>query len=137
AFGSYRRMEMALGCRRVSKSEWKAAREKGMAVNPMPDSGWVQGKVHGGIEELAGRIGELVRPEPPRSLGEALARARQFTPLLKIGPKRVKRAMCQEVVKTGDEIDLTRLPMLRCWPLDGDLAAVGYQADVNTSIDGL
>src|SRR5690606_3060086 len=63
--------------------------------------------------------------------------ARQFAPLLRIGPRRGKKAACQEVVRTGDDIDLTRLPMLRCWPLDGDLEAVGYPADVNAGLEGL
>jgi len=104
AYGSYRRMEMALGCTR------------------------------GGFAEIAERIGELVKPQPPRGLSEALDKARQFAPLLKIGPKLVRQAPCQEDVIYGDDIDLTRLPLIRCWPLDGDLASVGYPADVN---DGL
>ncbi len=106
AFGSYRRMEMALGGRP--------------------------------LDDIARQIGELVKPEPPRSLGEAIAKAKQFAPLLKIGPKRLKLAgMCQQVVRTGDEIDLTRLPILRCWPLDGDFEAVGYPAGINDNVPGL
>ncbi len=98
-FGSYRRMELALGCAES-----------------------------GGFEAIAGRIASLVKPEPPRSLGEAIAKAREFAPLLKIGPKRVKRGPAQEVVKRAErgEVDLTRLPIMQCWPLDGDPAAVGY-----------
>ncbi|MEX0876559.1 MAG: UbiD family decarboxylase domain-containing protein, partial [Phycisphaerales bacterium] len=106
AFGSYRRMEMALGGR--------------------------------AFDDIAETIGGLVKPEPPRSLGEALSKARQFAPLLKIGPKRLRGpGSCQEVVCTGDEIDLTRLPILRCWPLDGDFEAVGYPGGINDGIEGL
>ena len=94
AYGSYTRTEMALGC----------ANDEG-------------------FEGVGETIGELVKPEPPRSLGEAIAKAKQFAPLLKIGPKRSKKSgACQQVVRTGNDIDLTRLPILRCWPLDGDLA---------------
>lgn len=106
AFGSYKRVEMALGGR--------------------------------ALEEIADQIAGLVKPEPPRSLGEAIAKAKQFAPLLKIGPKRSrKRGVCQQVVRTGDEIDLTTLPILRCWELDGDFASMGYPARVNNGIDGL
>ena len=109
AFGSYRRMEMALG-RRARR---------------------------GGLEALASLIGELTKPQPPRSLGEALAKARQFIPLLKIPPKRLKGAgPCQQVVRTGRDIDLTALPILRCWPLDGDFEAVGYPAGIHDGIEG-
>ncbi len=106
AFGSYRRMEMALG-----------------------DTG---------LEAIASKIAELTKPQPPRSLGEALQKAKQFAPLLKIGPKRLKGAgACQQVVRKGDDIDLTKLPILRCWPLDGEFEAVGYPAGINDGIEGL
>lgn len=106
AFGSYRRMEMALGGQ--------------------------------SLDEIARTIGELVKPQPPRSLGEAIAKAKQFAPLLKIGPKRMKSAgACQQIVKIGDQIDLTRLPILRCWALDGDFEGVGYPAGINDGIPGL
>jgi len=110
AFGSYRRMEMALG------------RHAGRR----------------GLEAVAQLIGELTKPQPPRSLGEVVAKARQFAPLLKIPPRRMKKAgPVQEVVRTGSDIDLTRLPILRCWPLDGDFEAVGYPAGINDGIADL
>jgi 4-hydroxy-3-polyprenylbenzoate decarboxylase len=119
AYGSYRRMEMALGCNDAGP-------------------GTHAGSTPGGFDALAGRIAELVRPEPPRSLGEAIAKARQFLPLLRIPPKRRKGiGPCQQVVLTGDAVDLTRLPIIRCWPLDGDFAALGYPAGVNDGVPGL
>ncbi|MCC5823496.1 MAG: UbiD family decarboxylase [Phycisphaerales bacterium] len=90
------------------------------------------------FDDIGRTIGELVKPEPPRSLGEAIAKGKQFLPLLKIGPKRVKGAgACQEVIKTGDAVDLTRLGMLRCWEHDGDFEAVGYPGGINDGIPGL
>ncbi|MDP1663109.1 MAG: UbiD family decarboxylase [Phycisphaerales bacterium] len=113
ALGSYRRMEMALGCHDA-------------------------GHTPGGFEALGAKIGSLVKPEPPSGLGDLLAKARQLLPLLSIPPKRKSgRGPCQEVILTGDAADLTKLPILRCWPLDGDLAAVGYPGDVNRGIPGL
>jgi len=118
-FGSYRRMEMALGCN-----------DRGPGVDA--------GHTPGGFEALATRIGELVKPQPPGSLREILAKAGQFLPLLKMPPKRGRgMGPCQEVVRTGDRIDLRRLPLLRCWPLDGDLAAVGYPAAINEPVPGV
>ncbi len=112
AFGSYRRMEMALA-----------------------GGG---GGAGGAFDAIGETIGELVKPEPPRSLAEAVAKARQFLPLLKIGPKRVKGpGRCQEVVKTGDAVDLTRLGIIRCWEHDGDYEAVGYPPGINDDVPGL
>lgn len=108
AWGSYRRMEMALGC---------------------GDAGFAA---------IAERIGNLVKPEPPRSLREAIEKGKQFLPLLKIPPKRRRgRGLCQEVVVQGAAVDLTRLPIIKCWPLDGDLAGVGYPGDVNDHVPDL
>ncbi|MFN7396445.1 MAG: UbiD family decarboxylase domain-containing protein [bacterium] len=115
AMGSYRRMEMALGCERYAGVGGAS-----------------------GFDAIGARIGGLVKPEPPRSFGELIGKARQFLPLLRIPPKRMRgRGACQEVVKTGDGIDLTRLPILRCWPHDGDFGALGYPAGVNDGIEGL
>ena len=115
AFGSYRRVEMAMG------------------VHAASSQGGSQG-----LEGLAARIGELVKPQPPRGLAEAIAKARQFAPLLKIGPKRLRgRGACQEIIEQGEQIDLTRLPILRCWPLDGDYESVGYPPGINDVVPGL
>ena len=35
------------------------------------------------------------------------------------GAKEIKKAPCQEVVLRGDEVDLTKLPVLKTWPEDG------------------
>ncbi len=93
---------------------------------------------HRAFDDIADTIGELVKPEPPRSIAEAIAKAKQFFPLLKIGPKRSsKPGPCQEVIHTDNDIDLTTLPILRCWPLDGDYEAVGYPPGINNSIPNL
>ncbi len=81
----------------------------------------------GGFEALAARIGSLTKPEPPSSLGQAIRKARELLPLLRVPPRMVRRGICQEVVRRTDrgEVDLTRLPIPKCWPLDGDPVAVG------------
>jgi 3-polyprenyl-4-hydroxybenzoate decarboxylase and related decarboxylases len=56
--------------------------------------------------------------------------------LAKIPPRKVRTGLCQEVVLTGDQVDLRRLPLLRCWPLDGDLGRFGYP-DVNAGVPGV
>ncbi|MDX2145883.1 MAG: UbiD family decarboxylase [Planctomycetota bacterium] len=113
AFGSYRRMEMALGCHD-------------------------QGHTPGGFDALGAVIGALAKPEPPKSLGELVDKARQFLPLLRVPPKRRARAgLCQQVVLKGDQVDLRRWPIIRCWPHDGDFAALGYPAATNDDIPGV
>ena len=117
AFGSYRRIEMALGCN-----------EDGPGVEP--------GTVPGGLEALAGRIEKLVKPEPAPTIVAKLQKLPEMLELSRIPPKRVKSGICQQVVKTGDEVDLTRLPLIRCWPEDGDPAAMGYPGSLHDDIPG-
>ncbi len=95
-FGSYRRVEMALGCG------------------------------DGGFEGLAARVESLVKPEPPTGLMEKMKKGLELAKIASFAPKVVRRGVCQEVVKTGDEVDLFELPILKCWPLDGDPSAVGF-----------
>ncbi|MFO0858848.1 MAG: UbiD family decarboxylase [Phycisphaerales bacterium] len=119
AYGSYRRMEIALG-----------VNEAGPGV--------AAGKLPGGFEALAHKIAELTKPEPPRSLRDLLAKAKLFAPLLKIPPNRMRGSgPCHEVVLKGDQVDLTKLPIIKCWPLDGDFASLGYPPNINDNIEGL
>ena len=96
-FGSYYRMEQALG---------------GM-----------------GFDEIADTISTFTKMTPPSGLSDLIAMAKQFKPLMNMKPKRSKGSgICQEVVKlTKDgDVDLTRLPLIKCWPFDGDPQEVGY-----------
>ena len=96
-FGSYFRMEEALGSR--------------------------------GFEEIASMISRLTIMSPPSGLKDLISMAKQLKPLLSMKPKRSKgNGMCQEVVnlvKDGN-VDLTRIPIIKCWPFDGDPRKVGY-----------
>ncbi len=72
------------------------------------------------FEEHAERIRELLKPEVPKGPLEALKRLPQLLAEVKgVPPKTVAGAPCQEVVLRGAEVDLTRLPVLTCWPEDG------------------
>jgi 4-hydroxy-3-polyprenylbenzoate decarboxylase len=73
------------------------------------------------IEQLARRLRSLLEIEPPHHLGQALALlplALQTARGLPRRPMRPGRAPCQQVVATGEAVDLGRLPVLHCWPGD-------------------
>lgn len=76
----------------------------------------------GDFEEHAERLKSLIQlpADPPKSLSDALKLAPQLLEVLRsTKPATVKSGPCQEVVMQGDEVDLTRLPILTCWPEDG------------------
>ncbi|MBX3389587.1 MAG: UbiD family decarboxylase [Phycisphaeraceae bacterium] len=111
-WGSYRRVEMALGCNDAGP-------------------GVAQGHTLGGFEGLAEKIERLVKPEPPPTLLAKLQKIPELIEIAKIPPKRVRSGICQDVVHTDKQVDLTRLPIIKCWPRDGDFASLGYPVGVN------
>lgn len=72
------------------------------------------------FEEHAQRLEALLKPEIPHGKLEAFKRLPGILRELKGIPTRdVASATVQERVFQGDEIDLTKLPILTCWPEDG------------------
>ncbi len=72
------------------------------------------------FEEHTRRIQALLAPEIPKGPVEALKTlARLFSELKGVPPKSDPRPLAQQVVMQGDDIDLTKLPILTCWPEDG------------------
>jgi len=70
-------------------------------------------------EELSGRIEELTAMSVPHSTWDKLKALGRLKQMADLQPTTVKKGVCQEVVLTGDEVDLEALPVLKCWPLDG------------------
>ncbi|MBN2134364.1 MAG: menaquinone biosynthesis decarboxylase [Acidobacteria bacterium] len=71
------------------------------------------------IEEISGEIVELMKPEIPAKTAEKIKMLGKLTRLNDMPPKMVKKAPCQEVVKTGKDVKLSELPVNQCWPDDG------------------
>ncbi|MCU0316889.1 MAG: menaquinone biosynthesis decarboxylase [Fimbriimonadaceae bacterium] len=71
------------------------------------------------FEEHRERIAALLKPEVPKGAKAALQLLPRLLELQAVPPKDAKRAICQEIVMMGDEVDLTQLPVLTCWPEDG------------------
>ncbi|HOW19844.1 MAG TPA: UbiD family decarboxylase, partial [Phycisphaerae bacterium] len=74
------------------------------------------------LETLAARVQQIIRPEVPTSLLEKMKRIPDLVKLAGFPPRVVKRGICQEVVHT-DDANLFDLPILQCWPRDGELSA--------------
>jgi len=71
------------------------------------------------FEELAERVQQLAKPEMPTTLLEKMKKLPQLAKMASYGPKVVKRGMCQEAVLT-DDASLLDLPIIQCWPRDGE-----------------
>ncbi len=58
----------------------------------------------------------LRQPEPPGGWREALDMLPLVRTVMAMKPRTVSSAPCQEVVLTGSDIDLGKLPIQTCWP---------------------
>src|SRR6201995_218666 len=68
------------------------------------------------LREVGELLAFLRAPEPPRGVKDALEMLPLAKTVMAMRPQTVKRAPVQEVVWTGDRIDLGKLPIQTCWP---------------------
>ncbi|MCK5512540.1 MAG: UbiD family decarboxylase, partial [Thermodesulfovibrionia bacterium] len=70
------------------------------------------------LDDIADRIEGLLNQSPPKTLMEKLSMLPKLFELSKCLPKLTKNALCQEIIEK-DNPDLTKFPILKCWPGDG------------------
>ena len=104
AFGSSKRINMALGVR--------------------------------DIEKIPNDIDKYLKIKPPSSLLEKVKLLPMLLEAAAFPPKMVssRQASCQEVVLTGDDVDLGEIPILQCWPNDAG-RFITFPIVVNRTID--
>src|SRR5438445_8173959 len=71
------------------------------------------------FEDIACEIEELVKPEVPTGFVHKVRMLPKPGRLASAAPKTVGSGQCQEVIHTGNDVDVTRFPILTCWPQDG------------------
>jgi 4-hydroxy-3-polyprenylbenzoate decarboxylase len=70
------------------------------------------------LDDVATKLGEVLELSPPQGLVDKVRKLGTLKSIADSMPKTVSKAPCQEVVLTGDQVDLDTLPIMRCWPLD-------------------
>ncbi|SVD27079.1 uncharacterized protein METZ01_LOCUS379933, partial [marine metagenome] len=72
------------------------------------------------LDELTARVRDLLGTvkEPHRGVIAKLRALGSLAHFASFHPKTIKKAPCQEIVVTGDDVDLSTLPVLTCWPED-------------------
>ena len=77
---------------------------------------WGMDREPGQLRAVGETLAFLRQPEPPGGWREALDMLPLVRTVMAMKPRTVSSAPCQEVVLTGDDIDLGRLPIQTCWP---------------------
>lgn len=72
------------------------------------------------LDALAERVSKLIQLNPGKGgLKALMGLLPKLGELKGFFPKRVNGGPVQEVVLRGEQVDLSRIPVLKCWPLDG------------------
>ena len=72
-------------------------------------------------DDLAARIEgmiEMVQGGPPQGVMNKLRTLGRLAHIGAIQPRNVNNPPCQQVVITGEDVDLFNLPIIKCWPQD-------------------
>ncbi len=72
----------------------------------------------GALRDVGRMLAFLREPEPPKGLRDLWDKFPLWKQLLKLPPRTVSNAPCQEIVLEGSAVDLARLPVQTCWPQD-------------------
>jgi 4-hydroxy-3-polyprenylbenzoate decarboxylase len=70
------------------------------------------------LEAVAAKLEDVLEMTPPQGLVEKVRGLKKLKSIADSLPKSVRSGACQEIVLTGDEVDLDALPIQRCWPGD-------------------
>lgn len=69
-----------------------------------------------GLRQLGELLAFLRQPQAPASVKEAAKMLPLFKKIFSMKPKQVTKAPVQEIIITGSDIDLTKIPIQTCWP---------------------
>jgi 4-hydroxy-3-polyprenylbenzoate decarboxylase len=70
------------------------------------------------LREVGKLLAYLKEPDPPKGIKDLWNKLPVFKQVLNMPSKEVSKAPCQEVIIQGDDVDLNKLPIQRCWPGD-------------------
>ena len=124
-------LEMTEICDRTLRAEGPAILFENVTGSTMPVLGNLFGTPRrvalgmgaqdvGALREIGKTLAYLKEPEPPRGLRDAWDKLPLLKQVLNMAPKEVRRAVCQDTVIEGPDVDLSRIPVQHCWP--GDIA---------------
>jgi 4-hydroxy-3-polyprenylbenzoate decarboxylase len=70
------------------------------------------------LDDVAAKLSDVLEMQPPQGLVEKVKGLQKLKSIADSRPKTVGRGASQEIVLTGDDVDLDLLPIQRCWPGD-------------------
>jgi 4-hydroxy-3-polyprenylbenzoate decarboxylase len=72
------------------------------------------------LEALGKKLALLYQPRPPKKISQAIELGQALFDVIKAKPGRDFFPPCQQIVLKDDQVDLTKLPLLRVYPGDAE-----------------
>ncbi len=70
------------------------------------------------LDDVAARLEDVLEMQPPQGLVDKVRGLKKLKSIADSMPQTTRRGPAQQVVLTGDDVDLSRLPIQTCWPGD-------------------
>lgn len=70
------------------------------------------------LDDVARKLSDVLELQPPQGLMDKVRGLQKLKSVADSRPRTVKRGPVHDIVLQGDDVDLTRLPVQRCWPDD-------------------
>lgn len=70
------------------------------------------------LHDVGKLLAFLKEPDPPKGFRDLIDKLPKFKQVLNMPTKRLSSAPCQTHVFTGDDVDLTKILVMHCWPDD-------------------
>src|SRR5438477_11836535 len=70
------------------------------------------------LDAVRERVGDVLEMQPPQGMIQKVRGLQKLKSIADSRPRTVRRAVCQEIVLTGEDANLDVLPIQTCWPAD-------------------
>ncbi|MDL0432374.1 4-hydroxy-3-polyprenylbenzoate decarboxylase [Marinobacter sp. TBZ242] len=70
------------------------------------------------LRDIGKLLAFLKEPDPPKGFRDAIEKLPMFRQVMRMSPKVLRSAPCQDVVIEKDQVDLYQIPVQHCWPGD-------------------
>src|SRR5438094_2347058 len=70
------------------------------------------------LDDVARKVADVLEMQPPSGLMDKVRGLQKLKSIADSRPQTVRRGAVQELVLHGDDVDLSLLPVQRCWPGD-------------------
>src|SRR5262249_56989930 len=70
------------------------------------------------LDDVGAKLADVLEMQPPEGIRAKVSGLLKLKSIADSRPKEIRSGPCQDIVLTGDDVDLDLLPIQTCWPED-------------------